>query len=192
MAKIEKGPRAAAYPSPAALVSVFSEDSKPNVMTAAWIANICAEPSVLVVGIRNNRYTCELIDKSGCFGVNIPCVKIVEETDYFGVVSGRDHDKLKETGLTVFEGKEVKVPLIVECPINIECRVTQKVKVGSHYAFFGEILKVYYDESMLDESGNPDILLADVIAYGTGKYYSLKEAIASNGFSKRKRRFKTP
>ncbi|HUT82938.1 MAG TPA: flavin reductase family protein [Candidatus Bathyarchaeia archaeon] len=185
MTKIEKGPRAAAYPSPAVLVSAYDEDGKPNAMTAAWIANICAEPSALVVGIRDNRYTFELIDKCGCFGVNIPCAKIVKQADYFGVVSGRDHNKFEETGLTVFEGKEVKVPLIEECPINIECKVIQKVKVGSHHAFFGEILKVYYDESMIDESGSPDILLADVIAYGTGKYYSLKEVIAGYGFSKK-------
>ncbi|NHJ85762.1 MAG: flavin reductase family protein [Asgard group archaeon] len=185
MVKIEKSPRAAAYPAPAALVSVYTEDCKPNAMTAAWISNICAEPSVLVVGIRDTRYTCELIDKSGCFGVNIPNVKIVRETDYFGVVSGRDHNKFEETGLTVFKGKEVIVPLIEECPINIECKVIQKVKVGSHYAFFGEILKVYYDESMIDESGSPDILKADVIAYGTGKYYSLKEVIGKHSFSKK-------
>ncbi len=54
------------------------------------------------------------------------------------------------------------------------------------HAFFGEVLKVYYDESMLDEKGAPDILLADVLAYGTGKYYSLKESIDTYGFSKRK------
>ncbi|MHA1922262.1 MAG: flavin reductase family protein [Candidatus Heimdallarchaeota archaeon] len=185
MVKIEKGPRAAAYPSPAALVSAYTEDGQPNAMTAAWIANICAEPSTLVVGIRDTRYTYELIEKSGCFGVNLPNVKIAKEADYFGVVSGRDTNKFKDTGLTVFEGKEVKVPLIEECPINIECKVTNQVKVGTHDAFFGEILKVYYNESMINEKGSPDILKADLIGYGTGNYYSLKEIVGGYGFSKK-------
>lgn len=185
MVKVEKSPRAAAYPSPAALVSAYTEDGRPNAMTAAWIANICAEPSALVVGIRDTRYTYELIEKSGCFGVNIPNAKIAKETDYFGVVSGRDTDKFKETGLTIFKGKEVEVPLITECPINIECKVINKIKVGTHYAFFGEILKVYYDESMINDNGSPDILLADVLAYGTGNYYTLKEKKGGYGFSKK-------
>ena len=186
MAKIEKGPRAAAYPAPAALVSAYDENGKANAMTAAWISNICAEPSVVVVGIRDNRYTFELVEKSKCFGVNIPNVAIAKETDYFGVVSGRDTDKFKDTGLTVFKGKEVEVPLITECPINIECKLIKQVKIGSHHAFFGEVMKVYYDESMLNEKGAPDILLADVLAYGTGKYYSLKESVDTYGFSKKK------
>ena len=186
MVKIEKGPRAAAYPAPAALVSVYDENGKANAMTAAWISNICAEPSAVVVGIRDNRYTFELISKSKCFGVNIPNGAIVKETDYFGVVSGRDTDKFEETGLTIFKGKEVDVPLITECPINIECKLIKQVEIGSHHAFFGEVLKVYYEETMLNEKGAPDLLLADVIAYGTGKYYSLKEAIDSYGFSKKK------
>ena len=185
MVKVVKSPRAAVYPTPAALVSVYDENGKPNAMTAAWISNICAEPPAVVVGIRDSRYTYELIEKCGCFGVNIPSVKIAKETDYFGMYSGRDVDKFKETGLTVFEGKEIKVPLIEECPVNVECKVIKKVKIGTHYAFFGEVLKVYYDESMLDEKGSPDMLLADALAYGTAKYYTLKKVVAKYGFSKK-------
>jgi len=183
--KIEREPEAAAYPSPAALITAFSPSGKANIMTAAWIANICAIPPALVVGIRDIRFTCGLIDQAMCFGVNIPNGAIVKETDFCGLVSGRKVDKFKETGLTMFEGKVVKVPLIEECPINIECKVINKVKVGSHYAFFGEILKVYYDKKMLDENGKPDLLLGDVLAYGTRKYYRLKEAVGTYGFSRK-------
>ncbi len=186
MVKVEKEPRAAVYPAPAALVSAYDDKGKPNAMTAAWITNICADPVTVVVGIRDIRYTYELIEKAQCFGVNIPNVAITKEADYFGVVSGRDTDKFKDTGLTVFKGKEVDVPLIQECPINVECKVTHIYKVGTHYAIFGEVLKVYYDESMIDEKGSPDLLLSDALAYGTGHYYNLKDRVAAYGFSKKK------
>ena len=186
MVKIEKPAGAAVYPMPPALVSAYDEEGKPNAMAAAWITNICFKPPTVVVGIRDNRYTFELIEKAGCFGVNLPNVDIAKETDYFGMVSGRNHDKFTETGLTVFKGKEVNVPLIEECPVNIECKVTNQVKVGTHHAFFGEIVKVYYDESMINDKGSPDILLGNLLAYGTGKYYSLKESISTYGFSKKK------
>ncbi|MFW9924392.1 MAG: flavin reductase family protein [Candidatus Thorarchaeota archaeon] len=185
MTKIEKGPRTSVYPLPAALVSAFDKNGKPNALAAAWVSNICFEPPTAVVGIRDSRYSFELIESAGCYGINIPSVDIVKKVDYFGMVSGRDHNKFEETGLTVFEGKYVKVPLIEECPINIECKVTQIVKIGSHSAFFGEILNVYYDESMMDEKGLPDLLLGDIIAYGGGKYYRLKEVVGKQGFSKK-------
>jgi hypothetical protein len=38
---------------------------------------------------------------------------------------------------------------------------------------------------MIDENGRPDILLADALAYGTGKYYTLKKAVGNYGFSKK-------
>jgi flavin reductase (DIM6/NTAB) family NADH-FMN oxidoreductase RutF len=154
-------------------------------MAAAWVTNVCFDPPAVVVGIRDSRYTFELIQKKKCFGVNIPSVKIAKETDYCGMVSGRDYNKFDETGLTVFKGKEVDVPLINECPINIECKLVQQIKIGSHDAFIGEIVKVYYDEEMINEQGKPDILLGDILAYGTGKYYRLKEVIGTYGFSKK-------
>jgi len=185
MEKIEKDPRPAVYPTTPALISAYDKDGKPNAMTAAWVANICFEPVTAVVGIRDTRYTFELIKKSGVFGINIPNAKIAKKIDYFGIVSGRDHDKFKETGLTVFKGKELLVPLIVECPINIECKVIKQIKIGTHYAIFGEIKKVYYDKSMINEQGNPDILLGDILAYGTGNYYRLKEIVGKQGFSQK-------
>ena len=60
--------------------------------------------------------------------------------------------------------------------------------LGTVIRFFGEILKVYYDESMINEKGSPDILKADLIGYGTGNYYSLKEIVGGYGFSKKKKK----
>lgn len=185
MKKVEKGPSTSVYPLPAALVSAYDKDGNPNAMTAAWISNICFKPPTAVVGIRDTRYTFELINNAKAYGINIPSVEIIKQADYFGVVSGRDRNKFKDTGLTVFKGTKIDVPLIKECPINIECKLTNVVEVGTHSAFFGEILNVHYDESMLNEKGAPDLLLGNIAVYGTAKYYSLKEAVLGYGQSKK-------
>lgn len=186
MAKIEKTGRPAIYPAPAALISAYDENNKPNAMTAAWASNICYQPPTVVVGINSKRYTFELIEKTQCFVVNLPAVDKVLETDYCGVVSGRDHDKFEETGFTAIKGSKVNAPIIKECPVNIECKLLKQVHIGSHDAFFGEVVAVHYDEEMMNEKDVPDTLQGNLLAYGTGSYYSLKEEVGRHSFSKKK------
>ena len=54
-------------------------------------------------------------------------------TDYCGVRSGRDTDKWADMGLTKEKASEVSVPLIRECPVNLECRVVRVDELGSHH-----------------------------------------------------------
>jgi flavin reductase (DIM6/NTAB) family NADH-FMN oxidoreductase RutF len=169
-------------PCPAVLISAYDHNKKANAMTAAWIANICHNPPSVAVAIRPSRYTYELIEQTGCFAVNIPSVDKVWETDYFGIVSGRDEDKFEKTGLTITKGKKIDVPLINEFPINLECKVTSKQTIGTHDVIIGEILLVHYEEEILEE-GRADPLKANILAYAAGNYYSLKEKIGAFGFS---------
>lgn len=182
MVKIEKNPTATVMPCPAVLISAYDKNEKANAMTAAWIANICHQPPSVAVAIRPSRYTYELIEQTGCFAVNIPGVENARETDYFGIISGRDEDKFEKTGLTTTKGKKVQVPLINEFPINLECKVTAKHIIGSHDVIIGEILLVHYEEEII-VGGRADPLKADILAYAAGNYYSLKEKIGVFGFS---------
>lgn len=65
--------------------------------------------------------------------------KIKKATDWCGVRSGRDVDKWKEMHLT--EGQASKLdyaPIIEECPVNIECKVTEIKELGSHHMFLAK------------------------------------------------------
>jgi flavin reductase (DIM6/NTAB) family NADH-FMN oxidoreductase RutF len=52
-----------------------------------------------------------------------------------GIVSGRDHDKFKETGLTPVTSEKVKAPLALELPFSLECRLVQHHRLGLHTIF---------------------------------------------------------
>jgi hypothetical protein len=62
--------------------------------------------------------------------------------DWCGVVSGRDVDKFAETGLTPGPALAVQSPIVQECPLNIECRVTRTLPLGSHTLFLAEVVAV--------------------------------------------------
>ena len=69
--------------------------------------------------------------------------------------------------LTPLPGRIVTTPLIKECPINLECRVRQTLRLGSHEMFIAEIVMVHADENLLDDKFRPDIDLLKPLTYCT-------------------------
>jgi flavin reductase (DIM6/NTAB) family NADH-FMN oxidoreductase RutF len=136
------------------------------------------------LGVRPSRYSHSLIKNSREFVVNIPTAKIVRETDYCGVTSGKDVDKFSETELTTEQADKVAVPLICECPVNMECVLKNKVPLGVHDLFLGEIVQVHIDQDILDEKGNIDFTKADPFTYNQGEYWSIHKKIGTYGYSK--------
>ena len=52
-------------------------------------------------------------------------------------------------------GARVRVPLIAECPVNIECKVRQILPPGSHDVFISDVLAVHYSLEVLDLKRRP-------------------------------------
>jgi flavin reductase (DIM6/NTAB) family NADH-FMN oxidoreductase RutF len=77
---------------------------------------------------------------------------ILKETLFCGRMSGRDHDKFKETGLTQMPAKKVRAPIIKECIAHLECMLNNQFTTGDHTIFIGEIVEAYADkEAFTDE-----------------------------------------
>jgi flavin reductase (DIM6/NTAB) family NADH-FMN oxidoreductase RutF len=182
--KIRKKPFTALFPCPVVLVTCLDSMRKPNIITLAWAGTVCSEPPMIALGIRPTRYSHKLIENIKEFVVNIPSTKILKETDYCGVTSGKDTNKFSETGLTPEYADKVKVPLIHECPVNMECILKDKISLGTHDLFLGEIVQVHIDKKVLDEKGNIDFTEADPFIYNVGEYWNIHKKIGTYGFSK--------
>jgi flavin reductase (DIM6/NTAB) family NADH-FMN oxidoreductase RutF len=182
--KIKKKPYTALFPCPVVLVTCVDSAGKPNIITLAWAGTVCSEPPTVGLGIRPTRYSNKLIENSKEFVVNIPTAKILKETDYCGVTSGKDTNKFSETKLTQEKADKVKAPLIRECPVNMECVLNDKISLGAHDLFLGEIVQVHLDQDILDEKGNIDFAKADPFTYNQGEYWSMHKKLGAYGFSK--------
>ncbi len=169
------------YPTPCVLVTCGRDN--PNIITIAWCGVVCSKPPQIGISVRPQRHSYKIIMEEGAFGVNIPKASMAREVDICGTVSGRNQDKFKLCNFSVFKGEETGVPLIKECPINIECKVKHSIELGVHTLFIGEVEEVYIDEK-LSES----VEALDPLAYipVTGEYVNIKEVIGSYGFSKRR------
>ena len=171
------------YPVPAVMVSCARTGEKPNILTVAWAGTVCTNPPMVSVSIRPERYSYDIIRESGEFVINLTTAKLAAAADLCGVRSGRDMDKFKETGLTPAPSSKVAAPLILESPVNLECRVSQVLELGSHSMFLAVVEAVDVDPSLVDEKGKLDLYRAGLMAYSHGVYYSLGRELGRFGFS---------
>lgn len=174
------------YPLPVVMVSVADKEGKQNIITIAWAGTICSNPPMVSISVRPERYSYDVIKETGEFVINLTTKELVYATDYCGVKSGRDVDKFKEMGLTALPGKEVNAPLIAESPVNIECKVTQVIPLGSHDMFLAEVVAVHVDEKYIDEKGKFHLDKAEPVAYSHGDYLATGELLGTFGYSVKK------
>jgi len=185
MAKKELKGEVDLFPVPVVLVTCIDKKGRPNIITLAWAGVVCSEPPMVSISIRPQRYSYGLIKEEKEFTVNIPTVEIMKQADTCGIISGRDADKFKLTKLTPEPAKNVKPPLIKECPVNLECKVRNTMMLGTHEVFLAEVVAVNIEESVMTPAGKIDCAKVNPFSYNVGEYWSLKEKIGSYGCSKR-------
>ena len=174
-------------PEPPVLVSCGGLD-KPNLITIGWTGTICTQPSMVSISVRPERYSHQLLCESGQFAINLPTEKLVRAIDWCGVKSGRDVDKFVAMHLTAAPAAKVGTVLVEESPVNLECKVTQVIPLGSHDLFLAECVAVDVDERLLDESGKLCLNKAKLIVYSHGDYLALGRKLGSFGYSVRKKK----
>ena len=175
------------YPLPVVMVSTADRGGRPNIITVAWAGTICSDPPMVSISVRPERYSHAMLKETGEFVINLATKELAFATDYCGVKSGRDVDKFKEMKLTPVSAEKVKAPLIGESPVNIECRVTQIVPLGSHDMFMAEVVCVHVEDSYMDEAGKFHLEDADPIVYSHGAYLETGAKLGTFGYSVKKK-----
>ncbi len=139
-------------------------NGKPNYMAVGFVGGVNHNPDIICVSLNKNHYTPKGIIENGTFSINVPSVEYVTETDYCGLVSGREVDK---SGIfTTFYGELETAPMIEEFPIVCECRYTgQRMEFSMDIAYFGEVAQVYINENLVRENNEIDVIKANPICY---------------------------
>ncbi len=159
-------PNTTLYPVPVVLVTTGA--TKPNVFTCNRVASVSAEPPRLAIAVRPNRHSYALLRASREFVVNVPSPEQQALTDYVGVVSGRDEDKIATAKLSLAPASTIQTPLLADCPVNVECAVEREIEFESHTLFIGRVLAVHAEENLLDANGDVVVSRAHGITYACG------------------------
>ena len=105
--------------------------------------------------------------------------------------SGRDVDKFKEMKLTKEKADFVKVPMIAESPVSIECKVRQVLELGSHHMFLADVLAVHADPQYMDEKKKFHLNDAKPLVYSHGEYLGIGKKLGTFGYSVKKKKKKS-
>ncbi len=174
------GAKTLIYPAPVLVVGTYDKAGKPNVMTASWGGICCSQPPCVAVSLRKATYSHANILEREAFTVGVPSETHVKETDYFGLVTGRNADKLAAAKLTAVKSTLVDAPYIKEFPLVMECKLVHVTELGLHTQFVGEVIDAKADESIIGNSGAIDIkkLKPLVFTPDTQDYYGIGRYVA--------------
>ncbi len=119
----------------------------PNVMAAEWCFNVSYRPFLISVHIAADEATHEAIIEAGEFGVNLVTEDQVLAMGFAGHFSKHEVDKLSSEVFETYPAKRIKAPMIKGCLLSAECRLVQRVTMGDHTAFVGEVVEFTVDGS---------------------------------------------
>lgn len=182
MARIKFDAGTALAPVPPVMVTV-GEGEEANVLTIGWTGVLATVPPKTYISVRPSRHSYRLLKKYGEFVINLATDKMARVVDYVGIYTGAKVNKLEKCKLTITKSEHVGAPTIAECPISIECRVTEVIPMGSHDVFVADILSFSCDEKIVTKDGKIEYDKAGLLAYAHGEYFALGEKLGKFGFS---------
>lgn len=142
------------------LCTVRDLSGRTNVLTLGWglFGPSYHGRPICVIAITPLRYSWRFIEEVPEFVLSIPNDALAPAVALCGTRSGREMDKFAAAGLTPVPSLNVQAPSILECPLNVECRVYTRVTpphmlltpehrlrpVGEqHTIYFAEVLGIY-------------------------------------------------
>lgn len=142
------------------LCTVADQAGRTNVLTLGWglFGPSYHGHPICVIAITPLRYSWRFIEEVPEFVLAIPEEALAPAVDLCGTRSGREIDKFAAAHLTPVPSLHVRAPSILECPLNVECRVYTRVAPPhmlltpehrlrpvseQHTIYFSEVLGIY-------------------------------------------------
>ncbi|MBB6306645.1 flavin reductase family protein [Xanthobacter tagetidis] len=133
-------------PGPVVLLTTAAA-GRANVMTMSWHMMVDFTPPLIACIVASGDFSHKALRATGECVIAIPSAEMAETVVAIGNVSGRDHDKFAEFGLTTKPAAQVGAPLVGECFANLECRVADTRLVNRFNLFVLEVVKAWHTPS---------------------------------------------
>lgn len=122
----------------------------PNAMPVAWSMPVSVNPPLIAIAIHSSRQSHDMIKFGEEFAINIPSKVIANHTQWLGMVSGLQGDKLEASNLPFFRARVVDAPLLEGCIGWLECTLHDHYTMGDHTLFIGRVVAAQADTDAFD------------------------------------------
>ena len=123
-------------PSPLGIIGSHA-DGEFNGMTASWITQVSMQPALIGVGIDNKSVTFNLMDRSKFFTLNMFSPDYTKVFVKFSKPAEYNEGFLNKEPIILTSNT---VPVFENATIWLELKTTQKINLGTHTFFIGEII----------------------------------------------------
>lgn len=147
----------AVVPRPIAFVSSIGNDGVFNLAPFSFFNPLCLKPAIIALCIGwkrdgQKKDTLRNIEYSKDFVVNVVTETLAEAMNKSSAEYPSEVDEFEEIGLTPGKADVVKSPLVVESPVNMECKLVQilefgEIPTGSNVVI-GEVILVHIRDDL--------------------------------------------
>jgi flavin reductase (DIM6/NTAB) family NADH-FMN oxidoreductase RutF len=116
-----------------------------NVMSAEWTFQISYRPMRLIVLVNPRDATYDNIIDSKEFGANFLSSEQASLASIAGSYTGKEVNKLSCDLFQTYPAEKIQPPMLLDCFVNAECRVSQRLETGDHVMFIGDVVVVKFD-----------------------------------------------
>lgn len=109
-------------------------------LTVSSMCSVCADPALLLVCVNLDNEFCKLVDKSGCFAVNILSSASVELATVFAGLGEDPEASRFDTG--DWTRLSTGVPILSNALVALDCKLNSSLVKGSHRVFFGDVVDI--------------------------------------------------
>ena len=138
------------YPEQVVIVLAKESSGRVNPISIGMAMPTSHNSPMMAVSVGLTRYSLNVIREAREFVVAFPSESQAKETLFFGTRSGRNTDKLKDSGIATIAAKKIDCLLLDDAVANFECRLAGEFTAGDHVIFVGEIIAAHVNPDSPD------------------------------------------
>jgi flavin reductase (DIM6/NTAB) family NADH-FMN oxidoreductase RutF len=131
------------YPEQVVIAVAKDKSGKANPITLGWTMFASGNPPMMAIAVAAGHYSIKAIEHSKCFTIAYPSAEMAQATLFFGSHSGRDTDKLAETGCRTEPARQIDSVLLSDAVANFECVEEARVQAGDHIIYIGRVVAAH-------------------------------------------------
>ena len=119
------------------ITGVVGADGEANGFTTCWVSQVSFEPQQVIVAVRKDQHTHDLVESGGVFSLNF---LDTEQEDLARRFTGPLEQENGQVGGSPYSTGQTGAPLFEEAFAHLECQVVGKLEAGDHTVYLGEVV----------------------------------------------------
>ena len=119
------------------ITGVIGAGGEANGFTTCWVSQVSFEPQQLILAVKKDQHTHDLIESGGVFSLNFLDTSQEDLARKFTQTLAPEDGTVSGSRYTL--GEATGAPLFEEAFAHLECRVVGSMEAGDHTVYLGEV-----------------------------------------------------